>query len=178
MIKKFLASILLTAVPFVLLAQTNPNVSHKIKPSNKSRIEARRQASEMAVGIQAAEEALTPAQLLIGKSVHRGRLPCELGAMVVLSEDEHVPGYFNVLLKTQKFRMFPVETSTGAVRLEDHHAGAVWLQLPNKSMLMSQKLGQRLADDCRSPEQQKVAEMMLAHPPQSILEAATQSSVH
>lgn len=176
MIKRVLASILLATVPLVLLAQTSGKIKTKI--ASKSRIEAKRLANEMAVGIQAAEEALTPAQLLIGKSVHRGSLPCELGATVVLTEDEHMPGYFNVHLKTQKFRMFPVETSTGAVRLEDHHAGAVWLQLPNKSMLMSQKLGHRLADDCRSPEQEKVAEMMLAHPPQSILEPSTQSSAH
>jgi hypothetical protein len=43
------------------------------------------------------------------------------------------------------------------VRLEDK-AGAVWLQIANKSMLMNQKAGQRLADECMSPEQQQVAE--------------------
>jgi hypothetical protein len=32
-----------------------------------------------------------------------------------------------------------VATSTGTVRLEDKQAGAVWLQIANKSMLMNQK---------------------------------------
>ena len=49
--------------------------------------------------------------------------------------------------------MHPVESRTGAIRLEDPKRGAMWLQLGNKSMLMSQKLGQRLADECQSPEQ-------------------------
>jgi hypothetical protein len=35
---------------------------------------------------------------------------------------------------------------------------------------MSQKLGRRLADECRSPEQEQVAQAMLANPPPSILE--------
>ena len=49
--------------------------------------------------------------------------------------------------------MHPVESRTGAIRLEDPMRGAMWLQLGNKSMLMSQKLGQRLADECQSPQQ-------------------------
>ena len=47
--------------------------------------------------------------------------------------------------------MHPVESRTGAIRLEDPKRGAMWLQLGNKSMLMSQKLGQRLADECHEP---------------------------
>lgn len=66
--------------------------------------------------------------------------------------------------------MFPVETSTGAIRLEDPKAGAVWLQLANKSMLMSQKLGQRMADACINPDQALVAEMMIKNPPPSFLD--------
>jgi hypothetical protein len=34
------------------------------------------------------------------------------------------------------------------VRLEDNSAGIVWLQLPSKSMLVSQKEGRRIADEC------------------------------
>ena len=67
--------------------------------------------------------------------------------------------------------MFPVETSTGAIRLEDPKGGAVWLQLANKSMLMSQKHGQRLADACVNTDQALVAEMMIKNPPPSLLDA-------
>ena len=67
--------------------------------------------------------------------------------------------------------VLPVATTTGAIRLEDQKAGAVWLQLPNKSMLMNQKLGMRLADDCMSPAQMKVAEAIKLNPPASVLDA-------
>jgi hypothetical protein len=96
-----------------------------------------------------------------------------MGTFVTLTEDAQSPGYFDVLVKKQKYRMFPVETSTGAIRLEDPVTGAVWLQLSNKSMLMNQKLGQRLADDCMSVEQAIVAETHRKNPPPSILDAST-----
>ena len=73
--------------------------------------------------------------------------------------------------KNFDFRMFPVPTSTGAIRLEDQKAGAVWLQLANKSMLMSQKLGIRLADECTTPTQLEVAQNLKLNPPASILDA-------
>jgi hypothetical protein len=67
--------------------------------------------------------------------------------------------------------MFPVATTTGAIRLEDQKAGAVWLQLANKSMLMNQKLGIRLADECMSPAQVAMAEVLKRNPPPSVLDA-------
>src|SRR5674476_635111 len=50
-------------------------------------------------------------------------------------------------------------------RIEAHQAGAVWLQLPNKSMLMNQKIGQRLADACVNSEQALAAERLIKNPP-------------
>jgi hypothetical protein len=38
-------------------------------------------------------------------------------------------------------------------------------------MLMSQRLGRRLADECRSPLQAQVAQAMLVNPPPSVLDA-------
>ena len=49
--------------------------------------------------------------------------------------------------------MHPVESRTGALRLEDAQRRRLLLQIANKSMLMSQKIGQRLADECMSTEQ-------------------------
>jgi hypothetical protein len=66
--------------------------------------------------------------------------------------------------------MAPVATSTGTVRLEDQHAGAMWLQVANKSMLINRKLGQRLADECMSPEQNQVAEAIKKNPPAALFE--------
>jgi hypothetical protein len=67
--------------------------------------------------------------------------------------------------------MAPVISATGAIRLEDQKAGAVWLQIPNKSMLMNQKIGQRMADECMSTQQVAVAEALKKNPPPSLLDA-------
>ena len=170
--KKLAASIFLLMLPAVLLAQgpVKAKAAGKAARAAASRAEIKATASQMATGISAAEAALTPTELAIAERVFQGRLPCELGAFVTLTADANSPGYFDVSTKNQKYRMFPVETSTGAIRLEDRQAGAVWLQLANKSMLMSQKLGQRLADECKNPDQAVVAEMLIRQPPPSLLE--------
>ncbi len=144
MMKKLLATILLLVAPVALLAQVAAKVDVKAS--------------------------LTPAELAIAQRIHLGRLPCALGAFVTVTADTKTPGYFEVQTRSQKFRMFPVETSTGALRLEDVRGGAVWLQLSNKSMLMNQRLGQRLADECMSPDQTVVATMMIQNPPPSLLD--------
>ena len=128
-------------------------------------------AKNVAAGIEAAEQALTPDELAIAERVHVGSLPCELGTSVSLKPDSKAPGYFDVQGKNFKYRMFPVATTTGAIRLEDRKAGAVWLQLANKSMLMNQKQGVRLADECMSPAQVAMAETMKTNPPASVLDA-------
>ena len=142
------------------------------KPPTKSRTEIQSTAKNMAAGIEAAEVALTPAELAVAQQVHVGVLPCELGNAVTVVADPAAPGYFNVQNKAARYRMFPVVTSTGAIRLEDQKAGAVWLQLGNKSMLMNQKLGQRLADECMSPSQMAVADRMRSNPAPSLLDSA------
>ena len=157
--------------------------SHKVVKSTKTakaakkkpevsanRLNLKSAAVNAAAGITAAEAALTPAELAIAERVQVGKIPCELGASVTLSADAKNPGYFDMQGKNFSYRMFPVTTSTGAIRLEDQKAGAVWIQLANKSMLMNQKLGIRLADECMSPAQVAVAENLKQHPPVSILE--------
>ena len=169
--KKLLASVFLIALPVVLLAQTPAQAGSKAVRIPSSWVELKTAANQMASGIMAAEAALTPAELAIAQRVYQGKLPCELGAFVTLTADAKSPGYFDVQIRQQKYRMFPVETSTGAIRLEDHQAGAVWLQLANKSMLMNQKLGKRLADECMSPDQAVVAERLIKNPAPSVLDA-------
>jgi len=112
-------------------------------------------------------------ELNIAQRVHQGRLPCELGASVHIEPDQLQPGYFHVQGKGFRYRMHPVATSTGTIRLEDKQAGAVWLQLANKSMLMDQKKGQRLADECAHPEQMAFAAQMKNNPPPPLIEVNT-----
>lgn len=113
---------------------------------------------------------LTDADLETAKQVYVGSIPCELGASVKVTPGRRT-GLFVVTTKGYRFLMHPVESRTGAIRLEDGRRGALWLQLGNKSMLMSQKLGQRLADECQSPQQVTFAEELKRHPRPSILEA-------
>jgi hypothetical protein len=103
--------------------------------------------------------------------VQVGRIPCELGAVVELQPDPKAESQFVLKLGKETFQMRPVPTSTGVVRLEDAKLGAVWLQISNKSMLMNQKLGRRLADECMSPVQAAVALALKANPVPGLLDA-------
>ena len=174
LLPSFLATCVCLAAPAVL-AQSADQPAAKKAPAAKakpsaSRTEIRSTATQMAAGITAAEAALEPFELAIAEQVHTGVLRCELGASVTLTHDPQSPGYFNVHGKNFRYRMFPVATSTGAIRLEDRHAGAVWLQLSNKSMLMNQKAGQRMADECMSPAQFTVAQAMRDRPARGLLD--------
>ncbi|MFN5255580.1 MAG: hypothetical protein ACK5BY_07015, partial [Limnohabitans sp.] len=111
-------------------------------------------AAEPATSLATEVPLLTPSpspEILIAQQIHQGQLPCELGATVRIEADPSQAGAFHVQGKGFKYRMFPVQTSTGTLRLEDKKAGAVWLQLANKSMLMDQKRGRRIVDDCVHP---------------------------
>jgi hypothetical protein len=119
-----------------------------------------------------ADASLTPQELSIAERVHVGHLPCELGASIRMTADAHTPGYFDLQGKGYKYRMRPVTTSTGAIRLEDKKAGAVWLQLANKSMLMDQKNGRRLADECAHPDQVAIANDMKINPPPPLIDVS------
>ena len=174
-----LAATLCLALSMPAAAQTAaPAAKPAVKkaPAKKPAVSANRthlksKAKNIAAGIEAAEDAMTPAELAIAERVDVGSLPCELGASVSLTADTKAPGYFDVHGKNFKYRMFPVATTTGAIRLEDRKSGAVWLQLANKSMLMNQKAGVRMADECMSPAQVAVAERMKLSPPDSVLDA-------
>jgi hypothetical protein len=114
---------------------------------------------------------LSPEQLAVADRVALGKMPCELSAHVVVRLDPAGPGRFILELGKEKFFMAPVVSLTGAIRLEDPRAGAVWIQLGNKSMLMSQKLGRRLADACVSPDQALVAKELERNPVPGLLDA-------
>ena len=102
---------------------------------------------------------LSPELMLVAEKVVLGTVPCELGAKVVVKQDSS-PGRFLLELGRQSFRMEPTLTTTGAIRLEDPATGVVWLQLGNKSMLLNQRLGKRLADACVNLHQAAIATAM------------------
>lgn len=104
-----------------------------------------------------APAALTQGQLDAAARVYTGEASCEFGEKVQLSAVDGKPGHFKLAYKKASYDLTPEETTTGAVRLEDHKAGIVWLQIPAKSMLMNSKIGQRLADNCLHAEQRAAA---------------------
>lgn len=91
------------------------------------------------------------------KLVHLGEYQCELGQTLNVSPHKSAAGYTEVAFKRYRFTMKPVLSSTGAVRLEDVSGRALMVQIANKSMLMDNKVGQRLVDECVSAGQQAAA---------------------
>jgi hypothetical protein len=150
-----------------------PETKHKsksAKPAAQHVAHKAKAAAPVAAPAKAAETPLGQEELSIAQRVHQGQLACELGASVNVEPDRTQPGYFNVRGKGFQYRMHPVTTSTGAIRLEDQQAGAVWLQLANKSMLMDQKKGRRVADECANSEQLAYAENMKTNPPPKLFD--------
>ncbi|MES1978466.1 MAG: hypothetical protein V4451_10555 [Pseudomonadota bacterium] len=180
--KNFLTAAMILAAPAVVLAQTAaPAAPAKAaakpaaKPAaKKSPAEVRRSALKAVEEVTPIDDdpnvKLTEADLEIAKRVYVGVIPCELGASVTITASEKRPGFFVVQTKGARFSMHPVEARTGAVRLEDPRRGALWIQLGNKSMLMSQKLGTRLADECMSPVQMTMAEDLRKNPVPGLLD--------
>ncbi len=128
------------------------------KPVANKRVPAKTaKAVESNTPVESPSRRLSDAELAIAPRVHTGRIQCELGADITVTPDEKNPGFFNVSAGKQRYYMHPVESRTGAIRLEDGRAEAMMLQLGNKSMVLNQKLGQRVADDCQNDEQKQFA---------------------
>ena len=178
--KLVLIAALALALPLAAVAQTATTAkpaatSVATKGEHKKHQVTRRAAKaveEVTPVSQEVDVELSEADLAVARRVSVGRAKCELGADVSVQLDEKKPGYFSVSTKNQRFRMHPVESRTGAIRLEDPRQGAVWLQLGNKSMLMNQTAGLRIADECQTAEQVAFAEEMKKNPPKSLFEGA------
>lgn len=168
---------------FLALSIAQP-VQAMVKPDAKSKTAAKTARAPTKVAAQQMEKAsspapsdLSPEQLAIAEKVYLGKIPCELGAHVTMKADQRATGRFLLEAGQKRYTMTPVVTSTGAVRLEDATSGAVWVQIANKSMLMNQKLGKRLADECMHPEQLQVAQALRLAPARSLFEPAPSTPV-
>lgn len=163
-------ALLIAVSPALISAQTSATSKPAAKAPAKKNSKSAQKAAEEATPIDDDPAVkLTDADLEIAKKIYTGDIPCELGATVHITPHKR-EGFFIVRAGLQRFRMHPVESRTGAIRLEDPVAGAMWLQLGNKSMLMSQKWGKRLADDCMAPAQVVANEALKKNPTPSLLE--------
>jgi hypothetical protein len=164
------ASFLIAAFAGGALAQTQPAAPAKPAANAKKPVKVkdhpaptRRQAIEEATPVSEPDPSikLSDNQLAIARTVFTGVIQCELGEKVTIKPMKR-EGFFFVSRGVHRFVMHPEESRTGAIRLEDSARGGLWLQLANKSMLMNQKEGKRLADECQSPEQVAYAKNMKA----------------
>jgi hypothetical protein len=151
----------MSAGPAFAQGPTTKPVAKKAVSVKKVPAPTRRQAIEEATPTSEPDPSikLSETQLAIARTVFTGDIQCELGQKVTIRPMKR-EGFFFVSRGINKFVMHPEESRTGAIRLEDPARGALWLQLANKSMLMSQKEGKRLADECQSPEQVAYAKNM------------------
>ena len=155
------------ALAILVLSLTLAAASWAAGPLQKTAVKGKAPA---ATPMTPSPEADPVEQLAVADKVHTGRMVCELGNNVTITRDAQVPARFVVQMQKHTYYMTPVVSHTGAVRLEDAQAGAMWLQLANKSMLMNGKIGQRMADECQSPEQMAVAHALKLSPPPSLLD--------
>ena len=111
----------------------------------------------------AAEPVLTPAtpeQLAAAQRAEYGDYHCEFDQTLNVSANAKAPGYVDVKFKKATYVMKPVVSSTGAIRLEDVTGRTLMVQIATKSMLLDNKLGQRLVDNCQNADQVKAATAM------------------
>ena len=171
---------ILRAAPSDDAAKPKPVAKAKTEHPHKDKAQAKAKTAPKPVAaykrpsapapMLASEQPLDPDRTAVAEQVHTGRMVCELGNAVHVTPDTQNADHFHVQMHKHVFHMRPVVSATGAIRLEDTQAGAMWLQLSNKSMLMNSKLGQRMADECQSPDQMAVAQAMKLSPPVSLLE--------
>lgn len=95
----------------------------------------------------------TPEQLAAADLVFYGRYACAFDQVIDIAADPQHRGYVDVKHGKSAYRMKPVLSTTGAVRLEDVKGATLMVQIASKSMLMDVKAGRRLVDDCISPRQ-------------------------
>jgi len=105
----------------------------------------------------------TPAEVWAG-SYH-----CERAEKVTLLPGSDA-GLVELRWKNQRWPLRRVDSLSGAMRLEDASARMVWIQLGNKSMLLDQRLGKRLLDECQHDIQVQTAVRMKNNPPPALFD--------
>jgi hypothetical protein len=82
---------------------------------------------------------------------------CELGHKLTIWKNEADDRHIAIRWNKKINRLTRVETTTGAHRFENRKMGLVWIGIPAKGLLLDSKKGQQLANECKNPDQEKVA---------------------
>ena len=132
------------------------SVTQKKAPARKQvkRATKKDAAAEAAADIEVADA--DEKQLLAAKEVYLGESGCEFGQKIQLDANSKYPGYVDMNFNKKTYTMKPVMSATGALRLEDVRSETLMIQIASKTMVMNQKTGQRLVDNCVHPNQKTV----------------------
>lgn len=109
-------------------------------------------------------------QMAAAERVLFGRYECEFGKTLLIDRNDKNPGYINLTLAKDSWVMKPVQSSTGAIRLEDVRGHILLLQILTKSMLMNVRSGQRMVDGCVHEVQRAAVEDLQRNPQPAFLQ--------
>ena len=156
-----LAAGMLMSPPSAQAATDSAHTTKKAAKATGSKVVKHRATHARAGHVAAAAAVLAPIAVQAADSqqmaafdrVNLGVSQCEFRQTVSVSKSAQHPGYVDLGFKGKQWLMKPVLSSTGALRLEDVRGETLFIQIRNKSMLMNQKSGQRLVDECVHPSQ-------------------------
>jgi len=94
-----------------------------------------------------------PQQLLAAAQVLYGEYACDGDRSLRVTESSHHTGYVEVITGHGRWTMKPVQSTSGALRLEDVRQVTLLVQISTKSMLLDTESGRRLLDNCISAPQ-------------------------
>jgi hypothetical protein len=82
---------------------------------------------------------------------------CELGNKITIHQNESKPETIALRWKQRLHRLSRVGTTTGALRFENKNTGLIWIGIPSKGMLLDSRQNRQLANECKNPDQEKIA---------------------
>jgi len=156
-----LVAVIGLGTPISALAQATPppgkqaSVSKQSPVAKPSKAASKKKAAaqpEPEVVVAAADEQ----QLAAAKEVLLGESGCEFNQKIQVDASATHPGYVDMSFNKKKYTMKPILSPTGALRLEDVRSEALMIQIASKTMVLNQKTGQRLVDNCVHPDQSTV----------------------
>jgi hypothetical protein len=146
------AALLASSVLFATSALAAGTADSAAKPAAKSAKKAAAKPAAPEAG-SVPDDNLSATQLTLADRVLTGVAECEFKQQVRIEPLEGHAGNFKLSFDKHTYIVQPKETTTGAVVLRDQQDTIVWVQIPKKSMLMNQKLHQRMVDNCQQDEQ-------------------------
>lgn len=155
----FLAVAGLAAPNVAIASQDNPAKPAKLASVKAPVKHVKKAAKAAPVALLAPELDVAEAdeiQLIAAKEVYLGESGCEFDQKIKLDPNIKHPGYIDLSFDKKTYTMKPVLSATGALRLEDVRKETLMIQIASKTMLMNQKTGQRLVDNCVHPNQKTV----------------------